>query len=261
MIRSIYSCRTLRYVIRSTVGIFMNYRFIQRCPEEARYSQECEANFIYKTLAHRLPVCHPSSSLLFANRFCAACHGFNFEDTVSFYHRIPVCDKWLALNHTKEKLLENVTGAYELYKLCSVEWTDFPPNDCIVSIVRNRCHDRYNNPQYDKDIGSQCSLLMNPVFTRTRENEIITVKYQHCFSNSSMPWQCYYEGTVPTFPNPPSADWSNAVEFWVDRNGTLRVKSITTDKATRENRGNCFSTKPFLLILPLTVMGMNILAR
>ena len=112
MTRSMYSCRTLQYIPRrSTVGIFMNNHFIQCCPDKAPYSRECEANFIYKTLAHRLPVCHPSSSLLLSNRFCAACHGFNFEDTVSFYHRISVCDQWLALNHTKEKLLENITGA------------------------------------------------------------------------------------------------------------------------------------------------------
>ena len=174
---------------------------------------------------------------------------------------LSVTDQWLVLNHTKEKLQENVTGAYEWYKLCSVEWTDFPSNDCIVSIVRNRCYNRYNNPYYDKDKENWCSLLMNPVFTRSRENEIITVKNQHCFSNSSMPWQCYNEGTVPTFPSPPTADWSNAIEFWMDRNGKWRVKYFTTDKATRENRGNCFSSKPFLLILPLTVMEMNILAR
>ena len=247
--------RTLRNIPDMGVYMFLDYRFIDRCPKKAPYSRECEFNFLYKTPIHMLPVCHPSSSLLFANRFCAACHGFNFEDTVSFHQRIPVCDQWVALNHTKENLLEDGTGAYELPKLCSVEWSLFPPTKCIDSTVRNRLYDMLHHN--DNDIRNPCLYVKNPVYTIRQEGQLTITKNKHCFPNSSMPWQCY-ENAMSAFPDPPGGDWNEAVDIWVDRDGKLQVGPVTTDKTAR---GKCSFSRPFLLILALSLTGFSILAR
>ena len=195
--------RSLWFVWQTSyLRTFMDYRFISRCPKNVRGSEACEFHFKDRTLSRMLPVCHPASGLLFNNRYCAACHGFNVEDTVSFYGLIPVCGRWLTLNHTRKGRLENSAEAYELYNLCSVEFSNFPPTEYIVSTLRNRLYDMFG---YD-DIRSPCSTFMDPV-VKLADRSI--AKNIHCFPKPLGRWNtvachCFYYHSRVYIAPPPS---------------------------------------------------------
>ena len=177
--------------------------------------------------------------------------------SISFYQQIPVCDQWLTLNYTKEKLLENGTWAYELYKFCSVNFANFPPVDCVVSTVRNRLYDMFS---HDDEIRNPCSTFMDPILTMTGSAPTVAKK-KYCISNSSVSWKCN-DWSLSTIPDHGQFvrwhKYSDAVKIWVDRYGITQGEAFLP---SQRNHGKCFPPKPLLQILPLTIVALDILAR
>ena len=195
------------------------YSFVHECPHSAPYENDCINNVLYKSPAHHIRVCHPDSSLLFYNRFCAACNGYRMEDTFSLYQHLEVCDSWLALNYTMENLVKESIGVNDLYHLCPPFYAGDIPNVCRAIAERRRVYDRVVRNNQKKP--SLCTSFVNPVVTKNELGQAVIMKNPFCLENMSAPWHCY-DGKLRPYIG--DADISNdTVVVWVNKSGDVVV--------------------------------------
>ena len=210
------------YIESETTPQPVLYSFIYGCPQSTAFQEDCMNYNDYKTVVHHIPVCHPDSSLLFNNRFCAACNGYRMEDTFSYYARVQICDRWLALNYNVEDLFEKSTGADDLYHLCPPIFTGSIPNACRATAKRMRIYQPATMNNQDTP-HLACTSFVNPIVTKNDYGETIIRSNQFCLQNTSAPWHCYDNKVRPhTFSGNPN----KTVVLWVDKFGNVVARPL-----------------------------------
>ena len=216
------------------------YYNVDSCPHSAPYEQDCIHNVRYKSPAYHIPVCHPDSSLLFNNRFCAACNGYRMEDTFSLYQHLEVCDSWLALNYTMGDLFKNSTAVNDLYYLCPPIYAGKIPNVCNATTERSRVYDPVvMNNQEKPGFHNLCTRFVNPVVTKNELGQAVIMQNQFCLENMSAPWHCY-DGKVRPYTG--VEDISNdTVVVWVNKSGHAVASPPNSGYDTASNKGGIYS--------------------
>ena len=191
------------------------YSFVKYCPSSGPYRQKCLYHTLHESVAHYTPVCHPNSGVLFDNWFCAACNGYRVEDTFSFHIHVELCDVWLALNHTVDKLFENSTGVDDLLYLCHHYSKLKIPNACRTTIDWRRIYETIEMGNPMKNL--LCTSFVNPAVTKNDLGHAVILKNQYCLQNTSVSWHCY-DGKVR--PNTGAVNTLNkTVVLWVNKLG------------------------------------------
>ena len=158
-------------------------RMLAKCPEIFTYARDyCEKTF--NGLIYKIPVCHPSSNLIYMNIYCAICNELSLEDIVPFRAIVPECPPWtnaLLVDHDPKGRIPR-----GLPINCSLTWQ--VPSACARTASAMRCFRMSSNPQ--------CWAYRNPV-----KGPVYNYANQFCDDVPSEDLRCY--------PTPQFERWIN----------------------------------------------------